>query len=67
MSVWHAHEMIMDYAAATVAGFLQTVIANWAGRMPLQREPLAALVLLWVTRRFSLSTDAVAGVSSPRR
>src|SRR5215467_3457060 len=34
--VWHAHEMVFGYAAATVAGFLLTAIPNWTGRMPLQ-------------------------------
>lgn len=45
-SIWHAHEMIFGYAAATVAGFLLTAIPNWTGRMPLQGGPLALLALL---------------------
>ena len=49
--VWHAHEMVFGYAAATVAGFLLTAIPNWTGRMPLQGGPLATLVLLWVIGR----------------
>jgi uncharacterized protein involved in response to NO len=34
--VWHVHEMIFGFGAATVVGFLLTAIANWTGRMPLQ-------------------------------
>ena len=49
--IWHAHEMVFGYAAATVAGFLLTAIPNWTGRMPLQGGPLATLVLLWVIGR----------------
>lgn len=39
--IWHVHEMVFGFAAATVAGFLLTAIPNWTGRMPLQRWPLA--------------------------
>jgi uncharacterized protein involved in response to NO len=46
--VWHVHEMIFGFGAATVAGFLLTAIPNWTGRMPLQGRPLAVLVLLWI-------------------
>jgi uncharacterized protein involved in response to NO len=45
--IWHAHEMVFGYAAATVAGFLLTAIPNWTGRMPLQGGPPATLVSLW--------------------
>ncbi len=34
--VWHVHEMVFGFAAATVAGFLLTAIPNWTGRLPLQ-------------------------------
>src|SRR5579872_2382470 len=53
-AIWHAHEMIFGFAAATVAGFLLTAIPNWTGRMPLQGAPLAALVLLWLAGRIAL-------------
>ncbi|MDE2184826.1 MAG: NnrS family protein [Alphaproteobacteria bacterium] len=71
--IWHAHEMIYGFAAATVAGFLLTTIPNWTGRMPLQGWPLATLVALWVIGRIAvlLSTwigtpwAAVADLSFP--
>jgi len=50
-AIWHVHEMVFGYAAATVAGFLLTAIPNWTGRMPLQGAPLAALALLWAAGR----------------
>ena len=49
--VWHVHEMIFGYGAATVAGFLLTAIPNWTGRLPLQGRPLGVLVLLWTVGR----------------
>ena len=60
-SVWHAHEMIFGFAAATVAGFLLTAVPNWTGRMPLQGGPLAALVLLWAAGRAAVLVSAVIG------
>ena len=60
-SIWHAHEMIFGFAAATVAGFLLTAIPNWTGRMPLQGGPLAALVLLWGIGRVAVLSSAAIG------
>src|SRR5690348_3218681 len=59
--VWHAHEMIFGFAAATVAGFLLTAIPNWTGRMPLQGAPLAILVLLWAAGRIAVLFGGVIG------
>ena len=52
--VWHVHEMIFGFGAATVAGFLLTAIPNWTGRLPLQNGPLAFLVLLWAVGRVAV-------------
>ena len=59
--IWHAHEMVFGFAAATVAGFLLTAIPNWTGRMPLQGGPLAALVLLWAAGRLGVLLSAEIG------
>jgi uncharacterized protein involved in response to NO len=59
--IWHAHEMVFGYAAATVAGFLLTAIPNWTGRMPLQGGALATLVLLWVIGRLGVLLSAEIG------
>lgn len=60
-SVWHAHEMIFGFAAATVAGFLLTAIPNWTGRMPLQGGSLAVLVFLWAIGRIAILLSAIIG------
>src|SRR5690349_11944453 len=60
-AVWHAHEMVYGFAAATVAGFLLTAIPNWTGRMPLQGWPLAALVLIWAAGRFAVLFSSTIG------
>jgi uncharacterized protein involved in response to NO len=59
--VWHAHEMVYGFAAATVAGFLLTAIPNWTGRMPLQGWPLAGLVALWFAGRIAVILSAKIG------
>jgi uncharacterized protein involved in response to NO len=59
--IWHAHEMVFGFAAATVAGFLLTAIPNWTGRMPLQGGPLATLVSLWAIGRFGVLLSAEIG------
>lgn len=59
--IWHAHEMIYGYAAASVAGFLLTAIPNWTGRMPLQGMPLATLVGLWFLGRIAVLLSAEIG------
>ena len=65
-SVWHAHEMVFGFAAATVAGFMLTAIPNWTGRMPLQGSALATFVLLWLMGRAAVlfSADIGAGVAA---
>ena len=59
--IWHVHEMVFGFAAATAAGFLLTAIPNWTGRMPLQGWPLAILVLLWAAGRAGILLSAVIG------
>lgn len=61
--IWHVHEMVYGYAAATVAGFLLTAIPNWTGRMPLQGGPLAILVLLWLAGRVAVFCSAALGAA----
>jgi uncharacterized protein involved in response to NO len=63
-SVWHVHEMIFGFAAATIAGFLLTAIPNWTGRMPLQGGPLAILVLLWAGGRVAVLASATIGATA---
>jgi uncharacterized protein involved in response to NO len=63
-TVWHVHEMVFGYAAATVAGFLLTAIPNWTGRMPLQGAPLGGLVLLWLAGRIAVLSSGGIGADA---
>ncbi|MFI3156109.1 MAG: NnrS family protein [Methylococcaceae bacterium] len=50
-SYWHAHEMLLGYAVAVIAGFLLTAVKNWTGRSTLTGDQLASLCLLWLYGR----------------
>ena len=57
--LWHAHEMLVGFAMATIAGFLLTAAATWTGRPPVNGIPLALLVSAWLAGRIVMT---VAGL-----
>jgi uncharacterized protein involved in response to NO len=57
--LWHAHEMLVGFAMATIAGFLLTAIANWTGRPPLKGQPLAWLVVAWFGGRIAMAASGI--------
>lgn len=59
--VWHAHEMLFGFAPAVVTGFLLTAIPNWTGRLPLQGQPLLALLLVWLAGRIAVGLSPLIG------
>jgi len=48
---WHAHEMLLGYSIAVIAGFLLTAVKNWTGIQTLHGDKLAGMCLLWVYGR----------------
>ena len=48
---WHAHEMLLGYATAVIAGFLLTAVKNWTNKPTLVGDQLAGLALLWLYGR----------------
>jgi uncharacterized protein involved in response to NO len=50
---WHAHEMLLGYSAAVIAGFLLTAVKNWTGRTTLTGDQLASLCLIWLYGRIT--------------
>jgi len=48
---WHAHEMLLGYSTAVIAGFLLTAVKNWTGKPTLNGDPLGGLCLLWLYGR----------------
>src|SRR5690606_18171663 len=56
---WHAHEMLLGFMPAIVAGFLLTAMTNWTGAAPLQGKALLALLLLWGAGRVAMWTGGL--------
>lgn len=52
---WHAHEMLFGFVAAAIAGFLLTAVPAWTGSRPTSGPALAALAVLWLAGRASMS------------
>ena len=52
---WHIHEMLFGFAAAGVAGFLLTAVANWTGRPPVSGLRLVLLALMWLAGRLAVT------------
>lgn len=53
---WHAHEMILGFAGAAIAGFLLTAVPNWTGALPLSGPPLVILFSVWLAGRLAMAT-----------
>ena len=58
---WHVHELLYGYLPAIIAGFLLTAIPNWTGRLPLQGQPLAVLVMTWLAGRYVVTFSGSIG------
>jgi uncharacterized protein involved in response to NO len=50
-TLWHAHEMLLGFAAAVIAGFVLTAAANWTGQPTTTPLSLGLLVMVWVAAR----------------
>lgn len=50
-SMWHAHEMLLGYTTAVIAGFLLTAVRNWTGLQTANPDQLASLSFLWIYGR----------------
>lgn len=63
MTLWHAHEMIVGFAGAAMAGFMLTAVATWTGRPPVQGALLGWLVLAWLAGRQAMALGGVLPVT----
>lgn len=52
--LWHAHEMLVGFGMAAVAGFSLTAVANWTGRTAIHGALLAWLVGSWLLGRLAM-------------
>jgi len=51
---WHAHEMVVGFGMAAVAGFVLTAVATWTSRPPVRGAMLGLLVLSWLIGRLAM-------------
>ena len=49
--IWHAHEMLLGYSVAVIAGFLLTAVRNWTNTPTTTPDQLASLCFLWIYGR----------------
>jgi uncharacterized protein involved in response to NO len=54
---WHAHEMLVGFAMAAVAGFSLTAVATWTGRPAIRGAELGWLLLSWLAGRVAMLLD----------
>lgn len=52
--LWHAHEMLIGFALAAVAGFSLTAVANWTRRPAVHGAALGWLVFSWLVGRLAM-------------
>jgi uncharacterized protein involved in response to NO len=55
--LWHAHEMLVGFVMAAMAGFLLTAVATWTGRPPLAGQSLGWLVAAWLGGRVAMAAS----------
>ncbi len=53
-ALWHAHEMLLGYASAALAGFLLTAVPGWQKTPPVTGARLAGLAALWLAGRLAM-------------
>ncbi len=56
---WHAHEMLLGFATAAIAGFVLTAVATWTGRRPVQGPLLGTLVVAWLLGRLAMGLSGL--------
>ena len=61
---WHAHELLIGFGLAAVAGFSLTAVAVWTGRPNVRGLPLAVLISCWLAGRLAMNTSMIGPVST---
>jgi uncharacterized protein involved in response to NO len=59
--VWHAHELLFGFALAAMAGFLLTVVPEFAGGRDFAAAPVRGLTLAWLAGRVAFGSSGWLG------
>ena len=62
--VWHAHELLFGFALAAMAGFLLTVVPEFAGGDDFGAVPVRRLALLWLLGRLAFWSAGLLGTAA---
>ncbi|MGH8308139.1 MAG: NnrS family protein [Gammaproteobacteria bacterium] len=57
--LWHGHEMLYGFAAALMAGFMLTAVAEWTRLPTVTPVSLLILVMVWLAARIAFLLPAV--------
>lgn len=57
--LWHGHEMLFGFAAALMAGFLLTAVADWTKLPVVTPVSLAGLAIVWLLGRIAFLLPAL--------
>lgn len=60
--VWHAHELLFGFALAAMAGFLLTVVPEFAGGGDFGPRPVRRLAMLWLLGRVAFWSSGLLGL-----
>ncbi len=52
--VWRAHEMLIGFSVAVLAGLFLTAVPSWTDSPPVRGRPLAVLFGIWLLGRIAL-------------
>lgn len=59
--VWHAHELLFGFALAAMAGFLLTVVPEFAGGPDFLPLPVRRLAFAWIVGRIAFWSSGLLG------
>jgi len=57
--MWHAHEMIYGFAAASAAGLLIAMVPSWSGAPPISQARIIGLATIWLLGRLAMTGSAL--------
>jgi uncharacterized protein involved in response to NO len=65
LHLWHSHEMVFGFAAASVGGFLLTAVPSWTGAPHSRGLPLGIMFAIWCSGRIAMWCTALLPPAIP--
>ncbi|MEI7494283.1 MAG: NnrS family protein, partial [Alphaproteobacteria bacterium] len=61
---WHGHEMVYGFTVAVLTGFLLTAVSTWTSTLPIKKNSLILLTIVWIMGRFVVTFPLLPQVIS---